>query len=258
MNGDAIEVVIDHDGAFPALRPVRVSYFDPATGEPCDHQVGVQVSRPVRPKAVPGKGQAPFNGYPASAGARPKVKRVCARCGGAFMVPRQGGRVPKTCPECRKEARYEQDLRRQERKARARAVPRGASGVRVEVVAYDRLTGERRGSWPSMSAAAGAGWFSRNYLAKHLPSGPVTSGWTVLARADEPGIAWPRPVVADDGRVRVAFADREAVRDAFGLSLAELARVVDHGGTVPFHGREVAFEEVYPSPALADLRRWMP
>lgn len=258
MNGDVIEVVIDHDGAFPALRPVRVSYFDPATGEPCDHQVGVQRTRPNRPLTAPGKGQAPFNGYPADAGARPKVRRICARCGGGFLVPRQGGRVPKTCPECRKEARLEHDLRRQERRARARTVTRNPKGRPVEVVAYDRLTGERTGTWPSLRAASDAGWFSRNYLANHLSRGPVTSGWAVLARADEPSPGWPRPVVADDGRVRVAFADRQAVRDAFGLSLAELARVVDHGGTVAFHGREVRFSEAAPSPELAGLRRWRP
>lgn len=263
MTGDQIEVVIDHDGVFPALRPVRVSYFDPATGEPTDHQVGVQASRPHGPTRAPGGGVSPFNGYPAGAGARPHVRRVCSRCGGDFMVPRQGGRPPRTCPACRRELRLERDLRRRERERRARAEalnrrgPGNPGRAGVRVVERDRLTGMVLHEFPTMAAAADSMGLVRTTLVYKLDRGAVLSGWSAFSRGDRPA-AWPRPVVADDGRVRVAFADNQAVRDAFGMTGAELLRAVGRGDRVGFHGREVSFSEVDPSPALAGLRRWRP
>ena len=90
------------------VRPVRVSYFDPRTGEPCDskpeplgeHEQGsrrAEIAAATAPRPGRGRGIAAI-----SKAAQPRDERrcVCRVCGGEFRAPRRG-RKPSVCRECR-------------------------------------------------------------------------------------------------------------------------------------------------------------
>lgn len=218
---DGMEIAFGDDSS-PRVFPVRVSYFDPATGRPTDHRV---TKRRTNPDIKP---------------------RACVRCGKAFK-PKEAdtpGRMPeRICPACRKEER-----------------DRWKPGARREVVLVDKLTGKAERKCMIDEAAKALGMASKS-VANQADEGRIGKGWLVARNPGFGELTYTStsnvPVIAEDEGGVVAFSNATVAARVLGVSSMFVCSRAKDGRPFPFAGRQVTLRRLdKPDASLEGVRRW--
>lgn len=111
-----------------------------------------------------------------------------------------------------------------------------------EAVVIDKLTGKIVAEAESVTAAGRIAGMSGGGASYQALNGTFGKGWYAVRFADSPTLPYPelnRPLILDDGIIKVAFANKQVAANALYVTKKQLNRK-----SVQFEGRECTIHEL--------------
>lgn len=118
----------------------------------------------------------------------------------------------------------------------------------------DKLTGKTVGKADSIAAAARMIGMSGGGASCQALNGTFGKGWYAVRYADSPDLPYPegnRPLILDDGEIKVAFANKKVAAEALFIDRAKLKNP-----SVMYEGRECTITEATGFMDESEVRRY--
>lgn len=123
-----------------------------------------------------------------------------------------------------------------------------------EAVVIDKLTGKVVAEADSIAAAGRLVGMSGGGASYQALNGTFGKGWYAVRYADSPSLPYPegnRPLILDDGEIKVAFANKTAAAEALFIDKKKLKNP-----SVMYEGRECTITEATGFVNDSEIRRY--